>query len=118
VAFSELSTIKAAVVDRVIVEASFTAICPLTKTVDEYNVTIEYVPNEEGVYVELESLRKYLDSFKGVEIFHEDLAAELVRKLAKVVKPRYLSVRLRSRFLGMYVTVIKELKDPHRSGAV
>jgi len=105
---SVLRTIRAAVVDRVIISAYFRAICPVTKTVDEYDVTIEYVPNEDGVYVELESLRKYLDSFEGVEIFHEDLTARLAERLVEAIRPKYLAVSLRSRFLGMTITVIKE----------
>jgi len=112
-----LSTIKADIVDRVCIEADFSAVCPLTKTVDKYIATIEYVPNEDGVYVELESLKKYLESFKDVEIFHEYLAAKLVRSLAEAIKPRYLCVRLRSQFLGMEVTVIKEFKDSRNLGA-
>jgi len=108
VAGPRLRTIKATIVDRVIISASFSAICPLTETVDEYEATIEYIPNEHGVYIELESLKEYLDSFKDVRIFHEDLATVLVERLVEVIRPRYLSVVLKSKFLGMTVTVIKE----------
>jgi len=107
----KLSTIKAGTTDRVILETEFSAICPITKTVDEYVATIEYTPNNDGIYVELKSLKEYLSKFKDVEIFHEDLAATLVRDLVETIKPKYLCVKLRSRFLGIDVTIIKEFKD-------
>jgi len=113
---STLKTIKLSLVDRVSITAKMEAICPVTKTVDKYDITIEYVPNSNGIYIELKSLRKFLDSYKRREIYHEDLANEIAKYIYEIAKPKKLSIKLESNYVGMKVTVIKELKyDNYRS---
>ena len=93
-------------VDLVSIGAKFEAVCPLTKTVDSYELVLTYVPRG-GRYVELQSFRRYLDSFRGVEILHEALAVKIAEDVCKVVKPEYVRVELRSSFMGMDVAVVK-----------
>jgi 7-cyano-7-deazaguanine reductase len=47
----------------------FTCICPFSDFPDFATLRIEYVPNERCV--ELKSLKLYINSFRGVKIFHE-----------------------------------------------
>jgi len=56
---------------RVRLASEFSAICPISKTVDKYVVEIEYVGNDR--FIELGSLRRYLDSFRDQEWYHEEL---------------------------------------------
>jgi len=109
-----LEVIKAKPVDRVVIEAIFEAVCPIDKSPDKYRVTVEYVPSIDqssnlGTYIELKSFRKYLEGFRGVEIYHEDLAAKIASDICRAAKPRHVVVRLQSEYLGMNVHVVKEL---------
>jgi len=104
-----LETINAKPVDKVIIVAKLKAICPITKTIDNYQLTIEYIP-DDGKYIELKSLREYLDSFDGKEIFHEDLANELATTIYRTIKPKSLTLKLESEYLGMHITIIKTLE--------
>src|SRR5207244_11342355 len=47
----------------------FTAICPFSDFPDFATIKIEYIPNERCV--ELKRLKLYINSFRGVKIFHE-----------------------------------------------
>jgi 7-cyano-7-deazaguanine reductase len=101
-----IEVIYAESVDSVSIRAEFEAVCPLTKTVDHYELTLTYVPRG-GRYLELQSFRRYLDSFRGVEVFHEALAAKIAVEVCRAVGPEYVRVELRSTFLGMGVIVVK-----------
>jgi NADPH-dependent 7-cyano-7-deazaguanine reductase QueF len=107
----ELNVIRANQVDEVRIEAEFSSICPLTKTVDRYELTLTYKPRN-GVYLELQSFKDYLDSFKDKEIFHEDLAHTIAVSVCKEVKPEEVTVELKSVFVGLKITVVKRLKCP------
>ncbi|MFS8085755.1 MAG: preQ(1) synthase [Acidobacteriota bacterium] len=47
----------------------FTCICPFSDFPDFATIRIEYVPNQRCV--ELKSLKLYINSFRGVKVFHE-----------------------------------------------
>jgi|GEM_PF-822914 len=96
-------------VDSVSIRAVFEAVCPLTKTVDRYELILTYVPRG-GRYIEFQSFRKYLDSFRGVEVLHEALAVKIAEDVCREVKPEYVKVELRSSFMDMDVAVVKTLK--------
>jgi len=109
-----LEIIKAKPVDKVVIEAAFEAVCPIDKSSDKYRAVVEYVPSIDqstnlSTYIELKSFKKYLEEFKGVEIYHEDLAAKIASDICHVAKPRHVVVRLQSEYLGMNVYVVKEL---------
>jgi NADPH-dependent 7-cyano-7-deazaguanine reductase QueF len=90
---------------RVLLRASFSAVCPVSKTVDEYAVEIEYGGN--GRYVELGSLRRYLDGFRGQEWFHEELCERIWSDLKRLLNVP-VRVRLTSEYLGVTVAVEKD----------
>lgn len=98
----ETLTLKAGV--RVHLTTSFSAVCPISKTVDRYVVEIEYEGN--GRYLELGSLRRYLDSFEGQEWFHEELCERIAEDLGKTLGVP-VRVKLRSSYLGIAVEVEK-----------
>jgi NADPH-dependent 7-cyano-7-deazaguanine reductase QueF len=98
----ETLTLKARV--RVRLVTRFSAVCPVSKTVDEYTVEIEY--EGDGRYLELGSLRRYLDSFAGQEWFHEELCERIARDLGKTLGAP-VKVRLKSSYLGMLIEVEK-----------
>lgn len=102
-------SIRAKQVDEVVIRASLTAVCPLTKTVDAYELTLSYVPRE-GRYLELSSLKEYLEGFKDREVFHEDLASIIAESVCREISAESVRVELRSTFLGMEVAVIKTLR--------
>ncbi|MCI4435489.1 MAG: hypothetical protein JHC33_01585 [Ignisphaera sp.] len=101
------NVIKAKLVDLVRIETNFEAVCPVTKTVDYYELVLTYTPSD-GEYVELVSFKKFLESFKGVEIFHEDVAYRIAEEVCKAAKPKEVTVELRSIFMGMKVTIVKK----------
>jgi len=98
----ETLTLKANV--RVHLAARFSAVCPISKTVDEYMVEIEYEGN--GKYVELGSLRRYLDSFKGQEWYHEELCEKITEDLGKILNVP-IKVKLKSNYLSITVEIEK-----------
>lgn len=106
-----IETIRSREVDEVVIEAEFTAICPITKTVDEYKLTLRY-SSSSGKYVEFVSFKKYIEGFKGKEILHEELATRIAEDVCSAVQPAVVEVVLQSLFMGMKVTVVKKAKCP------
>jgi NADPH-dependent 7-cyano-7-deazaguanine reductase QueF len=102
-----IDVVKAESVDLVRIEAKLEAICPITGTVDHYELALTYIPNN-GNYLELLSFKRFLESFKGVKILHEDLAHRIAREVCKAALPRKVVIELRSIFMEMKVTIVKE----------
>jgi NADPH-dependent 7-cyano-7-deazaguanine reductase QueF len=94
---------------RVRLAASFAAVCPLSKAVDEYVAEIEY--EGRGRYLELGSLRRYLDSFRSQERYQEELCERIAEDLAGVLGVP-VRVKLRSAYLGVAVEVEKLASPP------
>jgi NADPH-dependent 7-cyano-7-deazaguanine reductase QueF len=108
----ETLTLKATV--RVHLVTCFSAVCPISKTVDEYMIEIEY--EGYGKYIELGSLRHYLDSFKGQEWFHEELCEKVANDLGKALGVP-VKVKLKSNYLGITVEVEKSVQDSGEQSA-
>jgi len=89
---------------RVRLTSEFSAICPLSKTIDKYVVEIEYVG--DGRFIELGSLRQYLDSFRKQEWYHEELCEKILFDLKEVLNTR-VRVKLTSCYCGIKVEVEK-----------
>ncbi|MGC8597048.1 MAG: hypothetical protein ACP5NY_03915 [Thermocladium sp.] len=104
-----INCIKAKLTDRVTINTKMIAMCPVTNTIDNYSVTIEYKPNcedPEGCqYIELKSLREYLDSFRDRLIYHEDLINELLKTIQETCDPDELRIVLNSEYMGMRYTI-------------
>lgn len=100
----KLLCIKARLTDRITINTKMIAICPVTKTLDNYSITIEYKPScdeRDGcTYIELKSLREYLDSFRDRAIYHEDLINELLKDIQDSCDPEELRIVLNSEYMG------------------
>jgi NADPH-dependent 7-cyano-7-deazaguanine reductase QueF len=105
---------------RVRLAARFSAVCPLSGSIDEYVAVIEY--EGRGRYLELGSLRRYLDSFRLQEWYHEELCEKIAEDLAGILGVP-VRVTLRSAYLGVAVEVEKlaspppSERDPDRGGS-
>jgi 7-cyano-7-deazaguanine reductase len=68
----------------------FTALCPVTGQPDFAILVIDYVPLR--FLVESKSLKLYLNSFRNHAAFHEDCTVAIGKRLAAVLKPRFLRI--------------------------
>ena len=64
----------------------FTCICPKTGLPDFAAFTLEYVPDRHCV--ELKSLKYYINSYRGVGIFHEHVTNRFLDDFVRAVRPR------------------------------
>jgi len=68
----------------------FTSICPVTGQPDFAHLVIDYVPG--SWLLESKSLKLYLASFRNHGAFHEDCTVSIGRRIADLIKPRYIRV--------------------------
>jgi 7-cyano-7-deazaguanine reductase len=68
----------------------FTSMCPVTGQPDFGNMVIDYVPDKW--LVESKSLKLYLQSFRNHGAFHEDVTVSIGRRVADLLKPRWLRI--------------------------
>jgi 7-cyano-7-deazaguanine reductase len=69
----------------------FTSICPKTGLPDFATVTIAYVPDARCV--ELKSLKEYLNGYRNLGIFNENVVNRVLRDLVAALAPRRMRVR-------------------------
>lgn len=69
----------------------FTAVCPKTGQPDFGTLVIRYAPARRCV--ELKSLKLYLQQFRNVGIFYENVTNTILDDLAAVLEPRWLELR-------------------------
>jgi 7-cyano-7-deazaguanine reductase len=68
----------------------FTTLCPITGQPDFAHLVIDYVPGKW--LAESKSLKLYLASFRNVGGFHEDCTIAIGKKLAALLKPKFLRI--------------------------
>jgi 7-cyano-7-deazaguanine reductase len=68
----------------------FTALCPLTGQPDFAHLVIDYAPRTK--LVESKSLKLFLASFRNHGAFHEDCTVGIGKRLAGVLRPRWLRI--------------------------
>jgi 7-cyano-7-deazaguanine reductase len=68
----------------------FTTLCPITGQPDFAHLVIDYVPR--GWLVESKSLKLYLGSFRNHGAFHEDCTLAIGKRLAGLLKPKFLRI--------------------------
>ncbi len=68
----------------------FTALCPITGQPDFAHLVIDYVPGQW--LLESKSLKLYLASFRIHGAFHEDCTLTIGKRLAALLKPKYLRI--------------------------
>jgi len=75
----------------VITIPEFTSICPKTGLPDFAVLTVTYVPDERCV--ELKSLKEYLNAYRNLGIFNENVVNRVLRDLVSALAPRRMAVR-------------------------
>ncbi|CCC82590.1 GTP cyclohydrolase I [Thermoproteus tenax] len=83
------------------------AICPISKSVDQYEVEVEYIPRESALLIE--KFQEILQSYRGVEILHEELAVDIAEKIKSIISPSYIKVVVKSNYRGIYIEAIYEV---------
>jgi len=73
-----------------IVCPEFTSVCPITGQPDFGTITYSYTPDARCV--ELKSLKLYLQRFRNVGIFYEQVTNRLLDDFVAVVSPRMCKV--------------------------
>ncbi len=72
------------------VAPEFTSVCPKTGQPDYGTIEIEYVADE--LCIELKSLKFYLQSFRNVGVFYEDVINQILDDLIAACSPRQMVV--------------------------
>ena len=89
------------------VATEFTSVCPKTGQPDFGTIEIEYVADK--LCVELKSLKFYLQGYRNVGVFYEDVVNRILNDLVAALRPRCMTVR--GEFTprgGMHSTVTAE----------
>jgi 7-cyano-7-deazaguanine reductase len=68
----------------------FTTLCPITGQPDFAHLVIDYAPGKW--LLESKSLKLYLVSFRNQDAFHEDCTVAIGKRLADVLKPKWLRI--------------------------
>ena len=68
----------------------FTSVCPKTGQPDFGTLTITYVPDQSCV--ELKSLKLYLQKYRNVGAFYEDVSNRILDDLVTVTQPRSMKL--------------------------
>ncbi|QDT97566.1 preQ(1) synthase [Gimesia aquarii] len=69
----------------------FTSMCPKTGQPDFGTLIISYIPDQ--VCFELKSLKLYLQSYRNVGAFYEDVTNRILDDLIAVTDPRWIELR-------------------------
>ena len=79
---------------EVILDCSeFTCRCPITNQPDWARIEIAYAPDK--LIVESKSVKLYLETWREVGIFHEELAQQILKDFVRALRPVWLSVTAR-----------------------
>ena len=72
------------------IASEFTMLCPVTGQPDFALIVIDYAPG--GWLLESKSLKLYLASWRNVGGFHEDCTVTIGKRLAALLKPKFLRI--------------------------
>jgi 7-cyano-7-deazaguanine reductase len=75
----------------VITIPEFTSICPKTGLPDFATLTVTYVPDRRCV--ELKSLKEYVNAYRNLGIFNENVVNRVLGDLVRTLQPRRMAVR-------------------------
>ena len=73
------------------VAPEFTSVCPKTGQPDFGTIEIEYVAG--GLCLELKGLKLYLQGYRNVGVFYEDVVNRILDDLVAACRPRRMTVR-------------------------
>ena len=72
------------------VAPEFTSVCPKTGQPDFGTIEIEYVPGSKCI--ELKGLKLYLQGYRNVGVFYEDVVNRILDDLVAACRPRRMAV--------------------------
>ncbi len=88
-----------------------TALCPFDfGGPDFYTLTLRYEPKNYAL--ESKSLKKYLESYRNVEITAEELATQIHNDIANTIDPQSLYVHLEQARRGGITETVEVGNDP------
>ena len=92
--YTEIEVVKNQYSDRdYLVKISiseFTCVCPRTGQPDFATIEINYIP--DSLIIELKSLKLYLQGFRALGIFHEEVANKILDDFRLACRPRRVDV--------------------------
>ena len=83
----------------------FTSVCPRTGLPDFGVITIRYMPDKQCL--ELKSLKEYMNTYRNLGIFQENVVNRVLEDVARWAKPVWAVVRGEFRPRGGIGTVIE-----------
>ena len=100
-----------------ITSPEFTCLCPMTGYPDFGTITIKYIPDE--FCFELKSVKLYINKFRDIGIFHEEVVNKILEDLVEVGKPRWMEVFGDFNPRGNVTTVVRaEYSAPGYKGMI
>ncbi len=87
-----------------IVCPEFTSVCPKTGQPDFGILTFNYIPDAKCV--ELKSLKLYLQQFRNLGIFYENVTNQILDDLVAVLEPRQMTLTADFNARGGITTVV------------
>jgi 7-cyano-7-deazaguanine reductase len=88
----------------VVDDPEFTSVCPKTGLPDFGHLTIRYMPHRHCL--ELKSLKEYLQSYRNLGIFQENIVNRVLEDVVRWAKPEWAEVKGDFRPRGGISTVI------------
>ena len=88
----------------VIDDPEFTSVCPKTGLPDFGVITIRYMP--KGRCLELKSLKEYLNCYRNLGIFQENIVNQVLEDVVRWAKPLWAEVKGEFRPRGGISTVV------------
>jgi len=88
----------------VIEDPEFTSVCPKTGLPDFGTITIRYMPRK--LCLELKSLKEYLQSYRNLGIFQENIVNQVLEDVVRWTKPVWAEVKGDFRPRGGISTVV------------
>lgn len=88
----------------------FTSVCPMTGHPDFATITVRYVADK--TCVELKSLKLYFHAYRNEGIFFEAATNKICDDLAKVLKPRALTIIADFKARGGFSSVVTAEYNP------
>jgi len=87
------------------VHPEVSALCPVSGYPDSGKITVQFIPKKKTV--ELKAFKLWINSYRNINISHEDLANEIYTVLKKGLKPKKLYVKLEMMPRGNVTTVVE-----------
>jgi 7-cyano-7-deazaguanine reductase len=88
----------------VVDDPEFTSVCPKTGLPDFGNIVIRYVPDRRCL--ELKSLKEYLQAYRNLGIFQENIVNQVLADVVRWAKPVWAEVKGEFRPRGGISTVV------------